>query len=61
MQRKIAANRIYTTPDCCYTNSIVTLSDGTVTDISPLDGEQAMTEWIGGTIVIRDGQVIKMA
>ena len=39
-----------------YTNHVVVIDHGHVTCHFPLTEEIAMTEWLGGTIVVRHGQ-----
>ena len=51
-KRRIAASRVYTSPETYLTNTVVELTDGIVTDTHPLQGEPAMTEWLCGTIVL---------
>jgi hypothetical protein len=60
MQRKrqIAANRVYTSPKTYYTNTVVEIEDGIVTNTFPLQGEPAMTEWFSGIIVVTSQQDI---
>lgn len=51
--RRIAANEIVT-PQGVVTLGVVEITDGRVTSIVPLDGEQPLTEWHTGTITVRD-------
>ena len=57
-ERKVAANRVYTSPRNYVSNHIVTLKDGTVTGLQPLTCEQAQTEWLGGIVVITSNREI---
>lgn len=51
-ERRVAANRVYTSPREYVSNHIVMLKDGAVTGLQPLACEQAHTEWLGGIVVI---------
>ena len=59
--RKIAATRVYldvssphTSLPEFYTNHVIELTDHILTNHYPLTTELPHTEWIGGTIVIRN-------
>lgn len=52
--RKVAASRVYINEKEFYTNHVVELFNHIVTNHYPLQDEQPMTEWLGGTIIIRD-------
>ena len=52
--RKVATNRVYLSDHECYTNHIVELSDHIIIRHYPLTTELPHTEWLGGTIVIRN-------
>lgn len=55
MSRFVACSYLIT--DCGrLTNQIVEISGSTVVGFRPLEGEPAMTEWLGGTIEINDGK-----
>jgi hypothetical protein len=57
-ERRIAANRVYTSPRDYVGNHILTIRDGIVADIEPLTTEQARTEWLGGIIIVTPAQHI---
>ncbi|MBQ9362702.1 MAG: hypothetical protein IJT97_04675 [Bacteroidaceae bacterium] len=59
-KRRIAANRVYTAPQTHWNNHVVELENGYVTSIYPLNGEQAMTEWLGGIIVVTSLQTTNL-
>ena len=46
--RRIAVHRLITIESSVIEMAVVELKDGVVTRWLPLDGEQAMTEWVGG-------------
>lgn len=47
--RRVAANTVVS-PSGTIENGVVEVADGTVTRCHQLDGEQAATEWLQGTI-----------
>lgn len=51
--RRVAASRVYLNEKEFHTNYVVELFDHLLVNHYPLEGEIAMTEWLGGTIVIR--------
>lgn len=53
--RRLAANNVII-DGTQYHNHVVELLDGILTSHYPLQGEQAMTEWVQGTISIKDGR-----
>lgn len=52
--RKVAANRVYIHFPEFYTNHVVELTDHVITNHYPLTAELPHTEWLGGTIVIKN-------
>lgn len=61
--RNVAATRVYLTPPTpqspipqFHTNHIVELTDHILTRHQPLTTELPHTEWLGGTIIIRNRQ-----
>lgn len=52
--RRVAASRVYINKKEFHTNYVVELFDHLVVNHYPLKGELPMTEWLGGTIIIRD-------
>ena len=52
--RKVAASKVYLSECECHTNHIVELADHIVIRHYPLTAEQPYTEWLGGTIIIRN-------
>lgn len=50
--RKIAVSRIYISKEEFYNNHVVELLNSAVVNHYPLTQEQAMTEWLGGAIVL---------
>ena len=60
MKRIVAANRVVVSDRRTVTLGAVEIEDNRVTRVTRLDGEQAFTEWLGGTITLRrsaDGSV----
>lgn len=59
--RRIAASKVYIVDDKgtfeAYTNHIVETDGGHCIGHCPLIGEPAMTEWLGGTIVISEEKI----
>ena len=51
--RRIAASRVYINEQEFHTNYVVELFNHLVVNHYPLVGELPMTEWLGGTIIIR--------
>ena len=51
--RRVAASRVYIN-EKEFRNHVVELFDHLLVNHYPLAGELPMTEWLGGTIVIRD-------
>ena len=51
--RRVAASRVYLNGKEFHTNYVVELFDHLLVNYYPLEGEIAMTEWLGGTIIIR--------
>ena len=54
--RRVAASRIYFNTNEFRTNYVVELIDHLVVNYYPLQGEIPMTEWLGGTIIMRNRQ-----
>ena len=54
--RRVAASRVYINEKEFRTNHVVELFDHHVVCHYPLQGELPMTEWLGGTILIRNGE-----
>lgn len=54
--RRVAASRVYINEKEFHNNYVVELLDHLVVNHYPLQGELPMTEWLGGTILIRDRQ-----
>ncbi len=54
--RRVAANRIVFSDGTQYTNHVLELCGSRVVNHYPLQGEVAMTEWLGGTIVVEQGK-----
>lgn len=54
--RRIAAHRVLLEDGSAVEMAVVTLIDGKVHAVSPLCGEQPMTEWLGGEIEVRQGK-----
>lgn len=54
--RRVAASRIYFNTSEFRTNYVVELIDHFVVNYYSLQGEIPMTEWLGGTIIIRNRQ-----
>lgn len=54
--RRVAASRIYFNTNEFRTNYVVELIDHFVVNYYPLQGEIPITEWLGGTIIIRNRQ-----
>lgn len=52
--RRIAASRVYINEKEFHNNHVVELYEHIVVNHYPLQGELPMTEWLGGTIIIRD-------
>lgn len=50
--RRIAATRVYKSEKEFYKNHVVELFNSYVTNIYALQGEVAMTEWLGGVIIL---------
>ena len=59
--RRIAASKVYILDDKgtfeAYTNHIVETDGGHFIGHCPLIGEPAMTEWLGGTIVVSEEKI----
>ena len=59
--RRIAASKVYIVADKgtveAYTNHIVETDGGHFICHCPLIGEPAMTEWLGGTIVVSENRI----
>ncbi len=53
--RRIAAHQVLLEDGLTVSMAVVTLVDGKVLSVSPLCGEQPMTEWLGGEIEVRQG------
>lgn len=51
--RRVAATRVYINKKE-FRNHVVELFDHLLVNHYPLEGELPMTEWLGGTIIIRD-------
>ena len=54
--RRVAASRVYINEKEFHNNHVVELLQQLVVNHYPLEGELPMTEWLGGTIIIRDHQ-----
>lgn len=54
--RRIAAHQVLLEDGTVLQMAVVTLSEGKVLSVSPLCGEQPMTEWLGGEIEVRQGR-----
>ena len=52
--RRVAANVVIFSEEERYVNHVVELCNSRVVNHYPLQGEIAMTEWLGGTIVIEN-------
>ena len=52
--RKVAANRVYLSDSEYYTNHVVEIFDNMVINHYPLMAEQPQTEWLGGTVIIKN-------
>ena len=52
--RRVAASRVYVNEKEFYTNHVVELLDHLVVNHYALEGELPMTEWLSGTIIIRN-------
>ncbi|MDO5482992.1 MAG: hypothetical protein Q4F47_08150 [Bacteroidaceae bacterium] len=52
--RKVAASKVYINEKEFYVNHVVELFNHLVINHYPLTDEQPMTEWLGGTIIIRN-------
>ena len=52
--RRVAASRVYINEKEFHNNHVVELYEHIVVNHYPLQGERPMTEWLGGTIIIRD-------
>ncbi|MBO4673737.1 MAG: hypothetical protein J5616_05255 [Bacteroidaceae bacterium] len=52
--RRVAASRVYINEKESHTNHVVELLDHSVVNHYALEGELPMTEWLGGTIIIRN-------
>ena len=51
--RRVAASRVYINEKDFHTNHVVELYDHLLVNHYALEGELPMTEWLGGTIIIR--------
>ena len=51
--RRVAASRVYINEKEFRNNHVVELFEHLVVNHYPLEGELPMTEWLGGTIIIR--------
>ena len=51
--RRVAASKVYINEEE-FRNHVVELFDHLLVNHYPLEGELPMTEWLGGTIIIRD-------
>ena len=54
--RRVAASRVYVNEKEIHNNHVVELFEHLVVNHYPLEGELPMTEWLGGTIIIRGGE-----
>ena len=54
--RRVAASRVFMNEKEFFNNHVVELFNHSVTNHYPLKEELPMTEWLGGTIIIRDGE-----
>lgn len=52
--RRVAASRVYINEKDFHTNYVVEIFSHHVVNHYPLQDELPMTEWLGGTIVIRN-------
>lgn len=55
--RRVAASRVYTSIEEFYNNHIVELFDSFVVNHYSLQSELAMTEWLGGIIVLTHADI----
>lgn len=57
--RKVAAHRALLPDGQVLRRPLITLEEGRVLSVSQLQGEEARTEWLGGTIRLQeaDGQL----
>ena len=51
--RRVAASRVFINEKEFHNNHVVELFEHLVVNHYPLEGELPMTEWLGGTIIIR--------
>ncbi len=51
--RRVAASRVFLNEKEFHNNHVVELFEHLVVNHYPLKGELPMTEWLGGTIIIR--------
>ena len=52
--RRVAASKVYINEKEFHNNHVVELFEHLVVNHYPLEGELPMTEWLGGTIIIRE-------
>lgn len=51
--RRIAVHRLLTDDDNAVEMAVIEIADGQVVRWMPLDGEEPMTEWLGGEAQLR--------
>ena len=56
MLRRVASNIVIFSEKVQYTNHVLELFNSRVVNHYPLRGEIAMTEWLGGTIIVENGK-----
>ena len=56
MLRRVASNIVIFSEKVQYTNHVLELFNSRVVNHYPLRGEIAMTEWLGGTIIVEYGK-----
>jgi hypothetical protein len=56
--RRVAANRVYINNKEFYNNHIIELFDSYVVNHFPLQSELAMTEWLGGIIMLTNASEV---
>ena len=54
--RRVAASRVFINEKEFHNNHVVELFNHIVTKHYPLTEEIPMTEWLGGTIILRNGE-----
>lgn len=59
--RRVAVSRIYINKKEFHNNHVVELFEHRVVNHYPLQEETAMTEWLGGTIILCDGEAFHVS